>query len=166
MSHCHCHLGVPPREQDTYPCSPSRNPPNLHHPIQSQLASCPGTCPLCSQPHPGIFQCHSQQCSLFEEDVADIEEVLSLASQLRHPDRGPEAQDTITSMLMERLCLIQCQNATYKGPLSHRGHKGTAEEELRLRCHFPSSAGYINLTNLLLNQEPPLGPMYSHTTPP
>ena len=31
--------------------------------------------------------------AFFEEDVADIKEVLSLASQLRHPDHGPEATD-------------------------------------------------------------------------
>ena len=38
--------------------------------------------------------------AFFEEDVANIKEVLSLASQLRHPDCGP---DPDTSHLMEQL---------------------------------------------------------------
>ena len=33
-----------------------------------------------------------------------------------------------------------------EGPLSHRGPKGTAEEEIRLRAYFRPAAGYINLT--------------------
>ena len=44
--------------------------------------------------------------AFFEEDIADVKEVLSLTSQLRHPNCGPEAQDPITANLMERLRLI------------------------------------------------------------
>ena len=51
---------------------------------------------------------------------------------------------------------------TYKGALDHRGHKGTAEEDIRLRVLFPSSAGYNNLTKLLPKEETRLGALYSH----
>ena len=42
-----------------------------------------------------------------------------------------------------------CENVTYKGALDHRGYKGTAEEDIRLRVLFSSSAGYNNMTKLL-----------------
>ena len=42
---------------------------------------------------------------------------------------------------LEGLQTVSCQNAISKGPFSHRGHKGTAEEDIRLRPIFPSSAG-------------------------
>jgi hypothetical protein len=38
--------------------------------------------------------------------------------------------------------------------------KGTAEEDIRLRVIFPSSAGYANLTKLLPNEETQLGALY------
>ena len=45
-----------------------------------------------------------------------------------------------------------------KGALDHRGYKGTAaEEDIRLRVLFPSSAGYNNLTKLLPKEETQLG---------
>ena len=62
-----------------------------------------------------------------------------------------------------------------QGPLGHTGHKGTAEEGIRLylkranfyyspaeegirlRDIFPPSAGHINLTKQLSNGESPLG---------
>ena len=56
----------------------------------------------------------------FEEDVADVEEVLSLASQLRHPDCGPEAMDPETSHLMEQLRLVwghDSKQVIFRGPL-------------------------------------------------
>ena len=36
---------------------------------------------------------------------------------------------------------ITCQDAISKRPFSHRGHKGTSQEDIRLRPIFPSSAG-------------------------
>ena len=38
-----------------------------------------------------------------------------------------------------------------------------AEEDIRLRGYFPSSAEYINMTKLYLNKEMPLGALYRHT---
>src|SRR6266404_8642213 len=42
--------------------------------------------------------------------------------------------------------------------------KGTAEEDIRLRSNFPSSAGFskTNLTKLFLNKESSLGALYRH----
>ena len=39
---------------------------------------------------------------------------------------------------------------------------GAAEEDIRLRVLFPSSAGYNSLTKLLPKEETQLGALYSH----
>ena len=52
------------------------------------------------------------------------------------------------------MCLgRECENATYEAVLDHKGHKGTAEEDIRLRVLLPSSAGYNNLTKLTPKEE-------------
>ena len=46
--------------------------------------------------------------------------------------------------------------------MCHREHKETAEEGIRLRDIFLSSAGYTNLTKLLPNEETLLEALYRH----
>ena len=67
-----------------------------------------------------------------------------------------------TFLKQNRLMERYCENATYKGALDHRGYKGTAEEDIRLRVLFLSSAGYNHLTKLLPKEETRLGALYSH----
>ena len=72
-----------------------------------------------------------------------------------------------------------CQNRTCKRPLSLTGHKGTAEEDerlrlkdieacspaeedKRLRVKSPSSAGKYNLTKHILYKESCSGALYRH----
>ena len=55
-----------------------------------------------------------------------------------------------------------CQNVISKVPLCHKEHKDTAEEGIRLRDIFLSSAGYTNLTMLLPNKKTQLGALYRH----
>ena len=55
----------------------------------------------------------------------------------------------------KKMCLgRECENVTYEGVFDHKGHKGTAEEDIRL---LPSSAGYNNLTKLTPKEENWLG---------
>ena len=102
-----CQLSITPSSHDS-PLVQHIVHAALHH-IQASSSATPN----------GVF---------FEEDVADIEEVLSLASQLRHPDRGPEATDPKTSHLMEQLHLIWSHNSkqvVFRGPLFALPHQGT-----------------------------------------
>ena len=79
--------------------------------------------------------------------MQDEEDGCNGAQSTSSPHAGTAVSAEIAHQLSE--CNIQ-------GPLSHRGHKGTAEEGIRLRDIFLSSARYTNLIMLLPNKETPL----------
>ena len=51
---------------------------------------------------------------------------------LRASQDDDSSKDSCKDQVRRRAGPITCQNATYRWPLSHRGHKGTAEEDIRL----------------------------------
>ena len=79
----------PLQESDRFVSPSSHDSPLVHTLVHTALHH---ICASSSATPNGTF---------LEEDVIDVKEVLSLTSQLRHPDCGPEATDPKSSCLME-----------------------------------------------------------------